>query len=92
MATKGQQDLCRAILRNCFTAFNYAKPPEGYIFCDSDFTVWSDSIHDHRADVQLPKGRALSGLIGSAVQAGLITSNGENIQLKQAGYDLAIQP
>jgi hypothetical protein len=88
MPTDNQINLCKAIFANDYNAFN-GRPPSGVEFVQSNFQVWSDCLDCTSERVNLPSGKALSGLVSSAVQAGLVGSDGEAVWLTRAGFDVA---
>lgn len=88
MATELQSLLCLSILKNDYGAYNGGKTPKDYIFDEFDFQVWSDCL-DCSSVKGLPSGRALSGLVSSAKQAGLVGSGGEVVYLTKSGWELA---
>ena len=87
MATQNQVDLCKSILLNDYGAWGGSAQPADYVFNRHDFVVWSDCLDC--SEIKLPTGKALSGLVSSAVQAGLVYSSGETVCLTEAGYNLA---
>lgn len=90
--TAKEHAVLQAILRNDYTRFNGSVPDADYVFDEGHFEVWSDCIHlcDGSKDLGLPKGRALSAVVSSLAQKGLISSDGECVILRKAGFDAAM--
>jgi hypothetical protein len=89
--TNLQTIVLNSILRNDFTQFNGGLPGEGYAFNQQDFLVWTDCIDNSPAGNDVPKGKALSGVLSSLHQAGLVNSDDECTSLTAKGFDAFLE-
>lgn len=90
--TTSEHSVLRALLTNDFTAFNGGIPARYGMALD--WAVWTADINS-AAEPSTVEGRALSGVVSSLVQKGLVSSEGGGknacTRLTEEGFKVAVE-